>query len=492
MQSRLRHSGSLSFRSGGSGSSWTPQSLGSKVAWFRELDEVGGHQPNQIRGMSDYLTIVSGTGLNKVYTLPNTTTYKNADTNYAWWKTDGSLSTTDGNRLIAYDFARTIVKYDNTTPYAIREIIILTAGASLTTAEMNHLRDYMQLSIWWDNTLSFHGDSKSNRTTGQSVWTAEEISVSPVFLSAQIADAHKDRVLITFDHALVETPVPDVSAFPLAGKTVNNVAISGAVVTLTVTASYDWGDIPVAGYTKPGSNTLKDLSTGGEVATFSAQAITNNIAYPTILNDGNTRGFYDAQDLTTITKNGSNVVSKWTSKINGADVLQNLGTPHWRSTGVYSNWANNDFMKATGGFGRTQPDFLWILFKQLGYNTNYALIDGIYTDYASVKQGASSGYLGFYANGSGVVNSVTAPLNEWHILRVLFNGVSSKMILDNGSPVTGNPGTGIANDGLSLFARGNGSYGASVEFNTIIIRAGTDAANETAIYNFLAARKATL
>ena len=170
MKGFRQHIGWKGF-AGSASLAWTPQSLGVKViGWFREVDEVGGQQPNKMRGTSDYLTVVSGSGLNKVYTLPNTTAYKNADTDYCWWKTDGSLSTTDGNRLIAYDFARTIVKYDSASPYALREIIILAAGATLTTAEMNKLRDYAQLSIWWSNVSSDHGMEKGNRTGEQAYW----------------------------------------------------------------------------------------------------------------------------------------------------------------------------------------------------------------------------------------------------------------------------------------------------------------------------------
>jgi hypothetical protein len=156
---------------------WTPQYLGTKLlGWFREIDEAAGQQPNKKTGASDYLTVVSGSGLNKVYTLPNTTPYKNADTDYCWWKTDGSLSTTDGNRLIAYDFARTIIKYDSTTPYTLRETIILTAGATLTTTEMNLLRIYAKLSPWWDGTWSDYGEIKENRAFEYDPWTPEAVA----------------------------------------------------------------------------------------------------------------------------------------------------------------------------------------------------------------------------------------------------------------------------------------------------------------------------
>lgn len=160
---------------GTSGGSWTPNKLGIKAkGWFREIDEVAGEQPNKMDEGATVLTIVSGTGLNKVYQLP--AGWVACDTDYCWWKTDGSLSTTDGNRLIAYDFARTIVKYDSVSPYTLREIVILEAGAVLTTAEENSMRDYMQLSIWWSDISSNYGRTKGNRAGEQSHWVAESVT----------------------------------------------------------------------------------------------------------------------------------------------------------------------------------------------------------------------------------------------------------------------------------------------------------------------------
>jgi hypothetical protein len=75
--------------------------------------------------------------------------------------------------IIGYDFTKTFVKYDDSIPYQIREIIILKSGESLTTDEMNSIRVYMRLSIWWDNTLNAYGNVKGNRGSGRSVWTTE-------------------------------------------------------------------------------------------------------------------------------------------------------------------------------------------------------------------------------------------------------------------------------------------------------------------------------
>lgn len=147
---------------------WSHQS---EVLFFAETKNIAdGKLYNQKFGATDYLTI-GGTVGSYTFQCPNIAPYIAADTDYIWFKTNAVQRTTTTAELIGYDFARTIVKYDNTSPYVLREIIILSEA--LTTAEMNHLRDYADLSIWWNNTLSFHGSTKQNRTSQQSVWTPE-------------------------------------------------------------------------------------------------------------------------------------------------------------------------------------------------------------------------------------------------------------------------------------------------------------------------------
>jgi len=96
-------------------------------------------------------------------------------------------------------------------------------------------------------------------------------------VSAEITNADPDKVAITFDQALLDTSVPATSAFALSGKTISNVAIVGAVVTLTVTVAYSGIEVVTVNYTKPGSNQLKALVGGGQVASFIGLSVSNNI-----------------------------------------------------------------------------------------------------------------------------------------------------------------------------------------------------------------------
>jgi hypothetical protein len=136
------------------------------------LNKVAATQlPNQVTGSSDFLT-VTGVGLNARYRTPDNATYRTADSDYVFWKSDASESTCDGNRLIGYDFPRILVKYLNVSPYTILWIGILKPGVTVTNA----MRDSFDLNLWWDNTLSFHGNTKQNKPLPQQyVWTAESV-----------------------------------------------------------------------------------------------------------------------------------------------------------------------------------------------------------------------------------------------------------------------------------------------------------------------------
>jgi len=92
-------------------------------------------------------------------------------------------------------------------------------------------------------------------------------------------------------------------------------------------------------------------------------------------------------------------------------------------------------------------------------------------------------------SGSGLnTNMIT---DAFIIIRALFNGASSKLIINNTAPLTANPGT--ANPGGITLASSVGvGYGGShstIEIKEVIIRKVSDSApNETTIYNYLATK----
>jgi hypothetical protein len=102
-------------------------------------------------------------------------------------------------------------------------------------------------------------------------------TTAPTVSSAVVENAAPTQIIITFNETLAAF-TPATSAFTVSGgKTVSGVSRSGATVTVTVNTAYANGDTITFGYTKPGTNQLRDAA-GNEVATFSGQAVTNNIA----------------------------------------------------------------------------------------------------------------------------------------------------------------------------------------------------------------------
>jgi hypothetical protein len=314
-------------------------------------------------------------------------------------------------------------------------------------------------------------------------------AVAPVFVSAAIAHATPTKVDITFDLALNESSIPATTDFALTGKTITNVAISGMVVTLTVSVTYDYGDVVTVGYTKPGANMLKGLVGGGEVDTFSGESVTNNILYPVVIGDGNTVTFYDSQLLSTITKDGSNFVSRWNDRLlSGHDLFQSTGSfqPLWSVDGILFDGIDN-CMKATA-FTLIQPEFIYMVVKQVTWTKYDYFFDGNTADSGIVYQG--EGITPRINAGAGLYlgDNANLVLNTWGILRVLFNGASSKLIVNATTPTTGNCGTGNMG-GFTLGSRAVGLYYSNIHVKEIIIRKIADTSgDETAIYNYLAAK----
>jgi hypothetical protein len=138
---------------------WTPQVLGAKVLFWGKVSEIaGGHMPNKL-GV-DYITVA---GSPATYTVPDNATYKTADEDYIWFTLGGVVNNQTTSNLIGSDFSRTLVFYDDVSPYAINEIIILKSGQTLTQSEIDSLSSYMHLSMYWSDSFNDEGYAKQNR-----------------------------------------------------------------------------------------------------------------------------------------------------------------------------------------------------------------------------------------------------------------------------------------------------------------------------------------
>ena len=164
----------------------------------------------------DILSYTGSIG-NAHYTLPNTPTYKTKDTDYAWFKTDGSVSDMTSARLVGYDLQATPVKYDNASPNLERWIMILNSMP--TGSQLNKLFQAFHLPIEWHNDTNAYGYIKSNRT-GQNLWTPESVY------------ADESSALFTRMTAVSETP-------PDARRVILDTAIKADKANIGFTNKYD-------------------------------------------------------------------------------------------------------------------------------------------------------------------------------------------------------------------------------------------------------------
>ena len=114
--------------------------------------------------------------------------------------------------------------------------------------------------------------------SGQSVTNDTADTTAPTLSSATVNGA---TLVLTYNEALDSASTPATSAFAVtvAGSsvTVNNVAVSGAAVTLTLSTAAAHGDTVSLDYTPPASGAIRDES-GNDAASLSGQSVTNNTA----------------------------------------------------------------------------------------------------------------------------------------------------------------------------------------------------------------------
>jgi hypothetical protein len=152
--------------------------------FFGEVSKItGGRLYNQVRDSVDYLTVGGSVG-SYTFQAPVNATYKAADTDYIWFKTDETPRTTTEAELIGYDLQRTPVKYDDASPNSIRWIGILKLATTLTATQRNNLFKSFYLPIMWDDSWNDYGHSKENRPlTEQVLWTPEPMAPVNIVLA---------------------------------------------------------------------------------------------------------------------------------------------------------------------------------------------------------------------------------------------------------------------------------------------------------------------
>jgi hypothetical protein len=207
--------------------------------------------------------------------------------------------------------------------------------------------------------------------------------------------------------------------------------------------------------------------------------------FATVIVDGHTVAWFSSE-YANITDAGSYRVSAWndlSSNNNDLAAPSSGYRPLWTADGIYFD-GERSMEKTIAGL--EQPEFIYIVFLINTWVDNEYVFDGTTADGGLIYQKTTSGTLTAYAGSSSSQNALSE--DTWCIARVLFNGASSKFII-NTTSVTGNFG---ASDmaGFTLGGRGGGGNMSDITVKEIIIRNQDDGAGteEATIYNYLKAK----
>lgn len=211
--------------------------------------------------------------------------------------------------------------------------------------------------------------------------------------------------------------------------------------------------------------------------------------------DANTVAWFAADDLTSITKDGSNLVSSWNDKSGkGNHLLQATGTrqPLWVTPNIIRFNGTSQWMM-TAPFTWARPNFIYMVVKILSVTALDRIFDGNLENKTSLYQtGTGNNY---EMHGGAVGTGIVIPSGVYVITRFGMNsdGPNSKFQLNDESVLNI---TDIGSNGMNGFTLGKGGGGAgnayrysNIEVKEIICRKILDDANTQArIYAYLNAK----
>lgn len=199
----------------------------------------------------------------------------------------------------------------------------------------------------------------------------------------------------------------------------------------------------------------------------------NKLYIEKLLRDTNTEGSWDFLDLDNLTKSEAELIGTCADQLGSAHQL-NQATDGSKPTWSASEGATfvDDLMVAV--FELNQPTFIYAVIKPLSWTASRAFWDGgAGVNRGILSQNTSTPNVYAYA-GAGSALSPDLTLNEWHIVRVLYNGADSLLQIDDHDPITGNFGTanmgGIWLGSLNLLG-----YNAHFSIKRLIARKSADA-----------------
>lgn len=148
-------------------------------------------------------------------------------------------------------------------------------------------------------------------------------------------------------------------------------------------------------------------------------------------------GFYDAYDLTTITKDESDAVTKWKDILgSGNDFI--TGSCTWNVSNGMTFDGISQFLKTAQDTSLIQPLMIYMLVRQKTWTEGNVIFDGFTNNTAKLLQsgGVENNLIRVNAGiWSDVLTSLS--LEEWSVVRVLFNGPNSFIKINDDINVNG-------------------------------------------------------
>ncbi len=269
-------------------------------------------------------------------------------------------------------------------------------------------------------------------------------------ISATVENAEPTHVVLTG-----LAPRADVTAdlFTIAGFTIVSGSWTGNVLTLVLS-------VGVAYY--EGNFTITFVKSGGTAI------VTNNI-----IKYANAASWYEFADMSTITKDGSDLIAAWNDKFatgrNFVQATDNL-KPTWTSDGIVSN------RKKMLGVAGPHIYTMYLLFK-LNTLTDTDNILGVTNTNFFIQLLEGNNIRTF---GGSFTTAQAVPVGEFLILKInQYQGVNSWVqVNDNARVISDSGSLGTA----TAFTLGYCSiYGANVTFKEIIMHTSNDTDGQVAI-----------
>jgi hypothetical protein len=204
-----------------------------------------------------------------------------------------------------------------------------------------------------------------------------------------------------------------------------------------------------------------------------------------VIEDGNTVGWYDSQKIDTITKDGSDSVSKWADRLeSGKDLVQGVGTlqPLYTDAGIVFDGISSNVFVDISDFN--QPEMIYMVLNTVTYRNGAYFMDGNINNSGIYRFSDAENKTWVFAGfNSGVSDKLL--LGVTGIVRILFNGAGSKFIVNDNTPITGNFGPNNMR-GLTLGSNFGQTNFGNIRFQEVILRNIADSSdNEADIYNYL-------